>query len=397
MARIVRSKLTVSRIALRKLFSLLVIARVGVASEPSRQIYVVNTKPPSVSIIDSEGLKVVGRIPLVGDPSYAVTDRQGRFLYVVLNGRLNLRGEGPTVPSELAILDMGARKQFRTIRLGWYADPCSLVSNQRYLLCFSGGFPGMRETPEDFASVKIIDAETNETTATLSAGHAGKQMIFTSDASKIFVLVEESPPLKAAVIAFSPEREKPLAEIALEHEPAQMVLSSDEKWLYILDEGIPSKEPKRARSGVVYVVDVTALKLVASHNVATAPRGLEVDSRTQTAIVMAGNNGKDRVGQVYQLRGADLTLLGSIGREPLFVKRLSDQSGRFLFSYEETCFVPDDSPLASPCIRLNRKKGGSTPGTDFEPLNGYPWEVVYLPAQKKVALSLCGPPARWPL
>lgn len=363
--------------------------------EKSRQFYVVNTKPSSVSILDAASLKVLGTIPLDPNPSYVRVHPQGRFLYVLSNGRFNLGEREPDGPSELTILDLESRQPVRKVKLGWDASRMSFSKDHRYLFCFSPGRPETKKTEKEYASVTIIDTQKNDVDATLSAGRLGKQILFTSDASKIFVLSEreagknkKDPPLKKpALTIFALANETPLAEIELDGSPDQMVLSRDEKWIYVLDQGAPHRNPKKDRNGVVYVVDVSAAKLAASHDAGSSPRRLIADSNSDAVTFVAETSPRTPVGKVYQLRGAELAMAGDVGREPLFIRRLPGHPGNFIFSYEEMRYLPDDAPMASSYVALNPKKG-EPKEEGRESLKGYPEEALCIPGQERAVLTV---------
>ena len=113
--------------------------------EQKREFYVINVKPPSVTVVDSVSLKTVGSIPLGPNPSYAVIGPQNRYLYVLHNGVLNPSGKLPEVPSELSILDTYSRELVKKVTVGWNAAKLSFSEDDRYLLCFSVGKPGKKK------------------------------------------------------------------------------------------------------------------------------------------------------------------------------------------------------------------------------------------------------------
>ncbi len=245
----------------------------GRAVEPKREVYLINSKPASVAVVDSEHWKLAGNIPLDPNPTHALIHPQTRILYVLHNGLFSSSDSLPQEPSKLSILDPGARKLIRSIPLGWNAAKMHLLGDGRYLVCFGVGTPGFKRISQQPGSATVIDTRKNEAVATLSAGRLGSHLLFARDGSRVFVLSrgdapdkkKGSPPHQPALTIFSLDQEKPLAEIELEHEAQDMLLSQDDKWLYLLDQGSASKDAKRNRNGVVHVVDVDAFKLIKTH------------------------------------------------------------------------------------------------------------------------------------
>lgn len=350
------------------------------------EFYVINTDPPSVAVVDGQSLKPLGSIPLDPNPSYAVIGPQNRYLYVLHNGLLNPSGKLPKVASELSILDTSSRKLVKKIPVGWYASKLSFSEDDHYLLCFSQGRSGKKKVEQVPASVTVIDTATNNVEVDLSAGHRGEQILFTRDASRIFVLTRGEKPkrkgvvpaVKPAVTIFSLDSEEPLAVIDLRQEAMQMELSPDEKWLYILDGGHPAKKEAKNVDGAVHVVNLSTLKLAGDYNVGTLPRTLSVDETTDTLTVLAQASMKDRHGKLYQFRGNHLLRTGDVGEAPMSVERFQDRPGMFVMSHDEISFLPDEGPLASSFVALNPKNKRA----------GYPGETLYLPGQNEVVLSL---------
>ena len=367
------------------------------AIAPRRELYVVNTKPSSVAVVDSENWKLLGTVPVDPNPSHIVIEPQNRFLYVLHNGLLNPSGlVFPKDPSKLTVLDVESRKVLKTIPLGWRTFRMSFLKDGRYLLCYSMGRPGDKKTKKEPGSITIIDTERNETTATLSTARQGGEIVFTSDASKIFVYSlgeaaqKRGAPLavKPSLTVFSLDSEKPLAEMELDGGVAAMALSRDEKFLYLLNRGVPNKNPGKHRDGVVHVVDTGSLKIVKSHNVGTWPRGLNVDPKSEAALVMAQASAKDNNGKLFRLNGSEMAPAVDIGRDPQFVKRFGDEPGRFLLTYDELRFQPDTGALASSFVALNPKKGAPPPAPGVEKVGGFPSETLYLPGQGKIAFTV---------
>jgi DNA-binding beta-propeller fold protein YncE len=365
------------------------------AVTPKSEVYTINIKPPSVSIIDSESWKLLATVPVDPSPDYAVTDPSGKSLYVLHNGWLNDTLLPPSNPSTITVVDLVTRKAVRSIKVGWHAYKLSLIKEGRYLLCFSRGFPGSKKVERESGAVTIIDTEKADSVATLSAGRLGKEVLFSKDGSKIFVLSagegpdkkKNKPEVKPALTVFELERDKPLAEVELAQEIQEMSLSRDERWLYLLDAGVASKNPKKHRNGAVYVFDAEAMTLRTPLDVGVSPRSLDVDPTSEYAAVLSQVSAKDSAGKLYLLKGDELTRSVDVGADPRFLKRPENQSGRFVFSHGDMRFLGDDGVLATSFVPLNKAKNASS-GAEVKYLDGNPGEVLTLPGGERVAMTV---------
>jgi YVTN family beta-propeller protein len=366
--------------------------------EPKRQIYVIGVKPPSISSVDSQDLKITGTAPLAENPAYALMSPDNKHIYVLHNGAFSLQGNLPKEPGELSIVDSTALSNVKKVKLGWNTSRLSLSKDGRYLLCFSGGRAAFKKLSQEPGSVTIIDTVKNEEVANLSLGRLGKEVLGTSDLSRIFVLSagegarkkkDGTPPAKPALTVFSLNSEKPLAEIEFDYWIKEMALSRDEKSLYLLDPGDPNNKPQKNRNGVVHVVDVANAKLVASHDVGTSPRGLEVDANNDAITVLAQASAKDHKGKLYSIRDNHLTPAADLGSDPQFVTRFGNRTDRTVVSHDDLRFLGDDGQLTSSFVALN-PKGDSAGGASLKRIGGYPGEVLYLPDQKKAVMTVMG-------
>lgn len=378
----------------RSLCLILLAAAAGWGLEAKRQFYILNTKPPSISIVDSDGWKLLSTIPLDPEPTYALVGSTNRFLYVLHKGVFKPNGALETGVGELSILDIAAQKPVRKIPLGWNVSNVAISRDGRYLVCVSQGKEGKKKASEEFGSITIVDTHNNDATAVLSAGRLGVQVIFTSDVSRIFVLSRGEPPKKKGaayskpfVTTFTMDSEEPLARIELEGAQS-LTLSRDEKWLYILDGGVASKKPKDYRNGVVHVVDVSTGKLAGTFELAALPREVTVDPETDFVSVLTQTSVKDLHGRLYQLRGNEPPVAVDVGSDPRFVTRLSNHRGLFVVTHEDIRFLPDGAPATSSLIPLNPPKGARPLGEAFKSLGGYPGELLYLPDQNKAVLTV---------
>jgi DNA-binding beta-propeller fold protein YncE len=366
------------------------------AVTPKSEVYTINVKPPSVSIIDSENWKLLATVPVDPSPNHAVADRKGKSLYVLHNGWLNDTLFPPSSPSTITVIDLATQKVVRSIKVGWYAYKLSFVKDGRYLLCFTRGFLGSKKVQKESGAVTIIDIEKADSVATLSAGRLGKEVLFSKDGSKVFVLClgeaadkkKNTPEVKPALTVFELEREKPLAEVELPQEIQEMTLSRDERWLYLLDVGVPSKNPKKHRNGTVHVFDTDAMKLCAAADVGVSPRSVDVDSTSEYAAVLSQVSAKDRSGKLYLVKGNELVRSVDVGVDPRFLKRPENQPGRFVLSHGDMRFLDDGGVLATSFIPLNKAKNAPPAGAEVKHLSGDPGEVLALPGGERVAMTV---------
>jgi DNA-binding beta-propeller fold protein YncE len=401
-----------SRIAFLTLTVVLLVASAVCAAERKKEIYVVNSKPPSVSIIDSESWQLSGSIPLStvkADPTHALMGPGNRFLYVLHHGSGGPFSRCPKAPSELSVLDLNARGLVREVPLGWAVSNLWLPRDERYLIAFGVGRlrKGKPKGDEELASVAVIDTQNNEVTFRASGWRFGRVIGFTGDASRIFVLAARQIGKGESVVAcgvfwggqyplffkasefvlsvFKDRSEKPLAEIAFEHAPSSMAFSRDEKWLYILDSGKPSGKPKKHRNGLLYVVEVESSKLVASYDVGYFPRGPIVRPQLKEVLVLGQASANDRRGKLYRLVGSQLLPAVDLETEARFLVSSEDPPGLWVGSEEGMSFLPDGGSTPTRRIVLKAKEGIAPP-PGLKGLVGAPIWVLNIPKQRKVAV-----------
>ena len=163
--------------AVRLVIFVLLVASAGWATDGKSEYYVIDLKPPSVSVIDSQSFKVVGKIPLDPGADFALLGPRNRYLYVLhhaLSDRLVDMGYFE-LEANLSILDTKTRTRAKKIDLGWNTTMMSLTHDDRFLLCFSRGRPGKKKRKKEPASVTVIDTLTSEVKTTLSGSRLGKR------------------------------------------------------------------------------------------------------------------------------------------------------------------------------------------------------------------------------
>ena len=398
------------QVAFLALAVVLLLASVAGAAERKKEIYVVNSKPPSVSIIDSESWKVSGSIPLSADkanPTHALMGPGNRFLYLLHNGSGGPFSRCPKAPSELSVLDLNARGLVRQVPLGWAVSNVSLLRDERHLICFGGGRPLRKRAKdnEELASVAVLDTQNHEVVFRASGWRAGEKISWTGDASRIFVLGAREIgkgdlhvpcgtinsgfwTFKASqfvLTTFKDRAEKPFAEVTLDHTPSAMAISPDEKWLYILDSGKPSENPKKHRNGVLDVVEAESSKLVASYDLGYHPRLPIVSPRLKLVMVLGRASASDRRGRLYRLMGSQLLPAVELDTEARFLVPSEDPPGVWVGSDEGMSFLPDGGSSPSRRIMLKPKEG-IAPAPGLKGLVGAPMWVLDMPKQRKVAV-----------
>jgi len=341
------------QVAFLALAVVLLVASAAGAAERKKEIYVVHWKSPSVAVIDSEQWQVAATIPIEKYPTHGAVGPQNRFLYVLHNGLFGARGgwpEAPKIfdlhfpppggwgwpkgPSMLSVLDLGTRQVVKTIPLGWGVSRVGLSEDERYLIFFAQGRPRKLkpESDAELGRLTVIDTQSNEVVFSTDHWPMGLGIVWTQDASRIFVLgvrefakkrytafskFPDGNPWTQSVLlrsklkmsrnfltVFKDRGEKPVAEIELDPGATEMVLSQDQRWLYIPDPGTDSKKKHNA---TVHVVDVESCQLVASRDLGY-PAKVLVSLPLSGGAVVKGvpAGGTDEQPKVHHLVGSPL-------------------------------------------------------------------------------------------
>ncbi len=377
---------------IRSLVLGLLVTTAAWSNEPKREIYVVNTETPAISIVDKTTWTKIGDILLDPEPTYSIISRDNHYLYVLHSGQLRSDGTLQEGLSTLSIADLEKREVVKKIPLAWNTTSMTMSGNGQYIICVSQGKIGKKKTPEEYGSVFVIDTQKNDVVATLPAGRLGIEVAIAAELSRIFVLSfgespkkKEAPYIKPKVTIFDINQEKPLADIEFER-AKKIALSQNNKWLYVLDPGTPSKKPKEHKNGIVHVIDVEAAQLVSAHEVGTMPYELIIDPKADDVLVLAQTTYKDRHGLVYRLHGNQKPEAIGTGMNLRFVSRFEDQPGFYAFANEDMRFLPDHDSTSTSLVPLNPKKSKQP---DIKKLDGNPGEVFYLPNQKKMVMTIC--------
>ncbi len=274
-------------------------------AELQNELYVINQKPASVSVLDPASWKIVRTIPLDPEPTAALIDSQGRLLFVLHRGFIRPDGGVKAAQGELVVYDLASRARLRAIPLGWNVTDLVLSRDSRYLLCVGEGKRGTKKKPEEYGSITVVDAQTGEVAATLPADRLGLRVAATTNASRIFVLsvgevAKKTKNAPSVLTAFAPYNPKPLATFPLGR-ATKVAMSLDDKWLYVLDAGWPSKKPAEHRNGQLHVFDTATLTSAAVYDVGTLPRTLDVNADGSLSV-LAQASFKENRGKLYRMR-----------------------------------------------------------------------------------------------
>jgi DNA-binding beta-propeller fold protein YncE len=369
--------------------ALLLLTAAASAVEPGREVYVINTSPPAVSVVDTTDWKIVRNIPLDPEPTYAIMGADNGYLYVLHNGiyrQDRMLREGL---SDLSIVNL-SNQAVRKIRLGWNTSGLVLSNDGRYLLCVSQGKVGKKNAEDEYGAVTLTETGKNAVAATLSAGRLGAQAALSADLSKIVVLSPGEPAGKkggkatpAALGIFAIDRDQPLAEFEFD-QATSLRLSSDEKWAYVLDPGGFSKRPVERRAGVLHVIDLDARRIAADYEVGFQPHGLRSDAESGTVTLSSRVSAADSRRRLLRFSAADPPEVIAPGSEIDFVRRLAGEHGLFTFGYGEMGFVPDGSAKPAFTIPLNPESKGA----DVPALGGIPGEILQPPNSRRVAMTV---------
>ena len=356
---------------------------------PRKEYYILNVKPPSVTIVSSDDMRALANVPLDAEPTYALTGPTGRYLYVLQNGLFHTSGDLAGGLGRLAIVDLDSREIAKSVQLAWNINKLALSKDGKYLICVSQGKAVTKKaSEEEQGSVQIFSTTTNESVATLTAGRDGTQVVYNSDLSRLAILTKGKRPakkggetVKPVVTVFTLAQEKPLAEIELEW-GTTMELSPDDKWVYILDQGEMTK--KVTRNGVVHVIDLQAATLVKTLDAGASPRW-SLDHESGVLSVLARNSFKDDHGLLIRYHGPEAEPPAQLSRSPLFLRPLQDGAGSYVATYEDLRLIGSSGALAPGAVPLNPKQHSG----DITTLGGnVPGETLYLPLKNRLATTL---------
>jgi DNA-binding beta-propeller fold protein YncE len=339
------------------------------------ELYVINTKPPSIAVVDNASLKVISDISLPGMPSYLQAGFDGTYLYVLLNGTVTLDGRRSNAASEIDLIDVGRREIVEKIDAGWNVSTMSLSKNRQNLITFATGRPMDKKMPAQPSVVTLIDTKTNSVSAKIEISELAKQLFFTQDFTRFAVLTA-----KAVYIFDAARPGKALAVVAGEF--LEMAMSDDDHWLYVLNRGKASADGKY-RDSNVKVIDISTGQIAIEHKVGNSPSLVQSDRAGWTSILSEGTPDKS-LSTLYQLRGPQIRMV-TVGRTGHDVRRFPDAAGTFVFGQDAVHFVPDETTDSQWQVPLTKQKtsNGQTPA-----VSGPAGEALYLGGQQQILFTL---------
>lgn len=317
--------------------------------EARHEVYVIETKPPSVVIVDTAQGTIVGRIPIRKNPDEALVGSHGRFLYVVQNHR-GLMGIEYSKPSNLSVVDLKNRRVDRVIQLKTGVNRMQLSSDGRTLFCFAdGNIMKSHPKPRDDASITSIDTASQQVKKVYRISTPAGYLAMTRDGSRIFAFtggvfrgmtLGGSIKLKysaSQMTVFTKAQGQPLATVDLHRfYPTSGAFSLNEKLLFLLGERHACKGKLLQKGGTLDVVDAETGKVVHAY---------------------------------------------TVGPDPLRLVRLGQQPGLWIVGKEEIQFISDQGALSSQGIFLNGKGPSRSPKLD-----GYPGDILLLPGDEMAVL-----------
>lgn len=321
----------------------------------NHELYVIQTKPAAVVIVDTSQGTIAGKIPIQKDPTYAIVGSHGHFLYV-LHGRRSFMGMGYLKPSRLSVVDLQNRRVARVIQLKAGINRMQLSTDGRTLFCFSDG-NGLKPHPKrrDDASITAIDTASQQVKYVYRISTPASGILMTRDGSRIFAFTSSEfrgmslgaligkPTLKfkypsEQMTVFTSGQEQPVATADLHrYYPTSSAFSPNQRLLFLLGQSHSLKGKLLHKNGTLDVVNVETGKVV----------------------------------QTY-----------TVGQGPLRLVRLAHQPGLWIVGKDKMQFISDQGVLRAGQIFLDGEGSSGSPK-----LGGYPGELLALPGGR-VAVSI---------
>lgn len=338
--------------------SLLALFVITLHAQPKHELYVIQAKPSVVAIVDTERGVVTTKIPLEKNPTHAIADSQGRFLYVAHNG-----GVYPPNPGLLSIVDLAKGTVIRQIPLGFAMTRLQFSQSERELFCFAQGKMMISKRhklkPGQEATVTIIDTTTQDIKAVRRLEGLADDFVMTQDGAKVF--------------AFSPSLRPPSMGDAI---AAGLSLG------ILMTKALPKNVNQ----------EMTVFGGIAEQALTTTPLQNHLQSvafsRNEKLLFLLGQNltAPDKGGtlQIVDVESGKLLRTEAVGADPQRLIRLGAEPGLWLAGKEEMRFLTEDGVLAQERLLLNKTKNDEPAGKE---LDGYPGETILL-ADRKVAVLI---------
>lgn len=328
--------------------------------ELKHELYVIQTKPPSVVVVDPERGNVVDSIPVQKDPTDAIIGSRGRFLYVLHEqggfSKVFAGVQKPLKAARLSIVDLENRRVDRVVHIGTGVNGMQLSRDGRTLFCFADGnnWKWRNEwKPRDSANITTIDTASQKLTNIYRINTPASNLVMTRDGSRLFAfsagygrrhLVQNL--IGEQMTVFERAQEHPLAYVDLQSHLLSIRFSADQKLLFLLGESRDAKGKAVHEGGTLDVVDVETGKILHAY---------------------------------------------TVGKDPQQLVRSAHQPGWWIVGKEKIQFISDRGVLNTEQIFLD----GEGPSGGAK-LNGYPGEALLL-SGSKMAIAIAkanGRPAR---
>jgi DNA-binding beta-propeller fold protein YncE len=260
------------------------------AAEPLKELYVVQSKPPQVVVLDAVSGKSVASIPLQPDPQDAIFNGRRRILYV-----LHFKHGSYDNPTRhwLEPVDMGTRRSLQPIELGpgvpwWHAPGVSRLTmsqDEGRLFYFDVGgamrAKKPRVEPGGEGVVYVVDARTNALTATYRLDGTSADDFFSSPmGDRVFMLSAGRGQALLGhkgqnhdLVVFGEGKTTPLSTLHLGCQVITILASSDQKRLFLLGRDLA--DPKSDNE--LIVIDAQEGSILSRQKVGTEAR--EIVSR----------------------------------------------------------------------------------------------------------------------
>ena len=225
---------------------------------PGAKAYIANFKDNTVSVIDTEGRKVVATIPVVSGPHGMAITRDGATVYV--------SGDGS---SSIDVIDTAVDKVVKTISVGKAPNGVALTPDNKLLLA----------TVYDENRVVFVDTTTQTvvTSITVPKPHT---VAISPDGKFAYVTVQEPGHFALALVDVSTR--SVVRTLALEKTPRDGEFSYDGRMFYFTQAGVSS----------VQVLDPASDKIVAQIPTGVSPHFVGYPSRSEFGMVVVQGPGE---------------------------------------------------------------------------------------------------------
>lgn len=225
---------------------------------PGTKAYVANFKDNTVSVIDTEGGKVIATIPVAAGPHGMAITQDGSTLYV-----------SGDASSSLDIIDTALDKVVKTINVGKTPNGVALTPDNKLLLVTV--YDENRVVLVDIAAQTVVASITVPKPHTVAISPDGKFAYVTVQEPGHFALARIDLPMRSVV-----------RSVALERTPRDGEFSYDGRMFYFTQAGVSS----------VQVLDPASDKIVAQIPTGVSPHFVGYPQRSEFGIVVVQGPGE---------------------------------------------------------------------------------------------------------